>query len=98
MFSLREGAEGMNPIDDSEPVSKGVLYPKSQPILHLGEWMTIMQALKRRIDFCMKRSNNPGPYSADGVYFQKEVDFYLEELRITKLLYAKLKEAGFSES
>lgn len=89
MFSLREGAEGMNPID-AKPDCSSLDKPK-QPELSMGEWMIVMLSLKqkiRRYEQILKTTFGT----------KNDMDYLKKDVRVTKAIYVKLKEAGFSES
>lgn len=86
---LCAGAENMNPLDDAKPDYSSLERPK-QPVLSVGEWMSIMQALKGQIG----RFEGVLDCSSDN----EVKEFIKEDIRITKALLKKLKEAGFSES
>ncbi len=90
MFSLREGGAGMNPLDDAKPDYSSLDKPK-QPVLSLGEWLNVMISLKHKIARKKQVLKSTFCTKVDKAYLR-------EDIRITKALYDKLKEAGFSES
>lgn len=80
----------MNPLDDAKPDYSSLERPK-QPLLSMGEWMTIMQALRKKVE--RKADILKSTFGT-----KTEREYLKEDIRITKALLKKLKEAGFSES